>query len=102
MEIWFGVEPERPVGAGSPGSTLYVLAGGRRRADFVRNLEADAAVKVVVGGTEYPATARVLAPGTEEDARARRLLLDKYQAPGSDDLEGWGRRALAVAFDLGG
>lgn len=58
-------------------------------------------VTVRVGDREGPATARVLAAGTEEDARARRLLLAKYQQPGHTDLESWGRSALPVAFDLG-
>lgn len=64
---------------------------------------ADPAVSVRVGrsGAERPATARVLDTGTEEDDLARRLVLAKYQAPGSRDLEGWGRSALAVAVDLG-
>lgn len=53
-----------------------------------------------IGDREGPATARVLAPGTDEDALARRLLLAKYQDPGSTDLESWGRSALPVAFDL--
>lgn len=77
-----------------------MLAGGGRRADWVRNLEAEPAVRVRVGGEEHPATARVVEAATDEDALARRLLLEKYQAPGSTDLEGWGRDALAVAFDL--
>ena len=78
-----------------------MLAGGRERADFVRNAMADPTVTVEIGETEGDAIARVVEPGTEEDALARRLLLAKYQAAGSDDLESWGRSALPVAFDLG-
>lgn len=92
IEIWFAAEP------GS--RTIYVLAGGRERADFVRNAMADPAVTVRIGDTEGDAIARVLPPGTEEDAKARRLLLAKYQGEGSDDLDSWGRSALPVAFDL--
>lgn len=58
-------------------------------------------VTVRIGDREGAATARVVAAGTEEDARARRLLLVKYQQPGQTDLESWGRSALPVAFDLG-
>lgn len=58
-------------------------------------------VSVRIGDREGAATARVVAAGTEEDARARRLLLAKYQQPGQTDLESWGRSALPVAFDLG-
>jgi deazaflavin-dependent oxidoreductase (nitroreductase family) len=92
IEIWF---------AAAPGSrTIYVLAGGRERADFVRNAMVTPRVTVRIGETEGEATARVVDPDTDEDALARRLLLAKYQAPGAGDLESWGRSALPVAFDL--
>ena len=77
-----------------------MLAGGRDRADFVRNAMADPRVTVRIGDLEGDATARVLDPDTAEDALARRLVLAKYQAPGKRDLESWGRSALPVAFDL--
>lgn len=95
IEIWFAASPS--------GSTLYLLAGGRERADWVRNLMAEPAVSVRVGasGAEGGARARVLEAGDEEDALARRLVLRKYARPGSGDLDGWGRSALVVAVDLG-
>jgi deazaflavin-dependent oxidoreductase (nitroreductase family) len=93
IEIWFGTGP-------GPGRTIYVLAGGRDRADWVRNLMAEPHVQVQVGDTGGEATARVLQEGTDEDALARRLLLAKYQRPGKDDLVDWGRTALPVALDL--
>lgn len=70
------------------------------RSDWVRNLTAVPSVSVRVGRDELAARARVVARGTDEDRLARRLLLAKYQAPGSTDLEDWGRRALVVALDL--
>ena len=90
IEIWFARD----------GDTLYLLAGGRERADWVNNLLADPAVEVELAGRHRRARARALVDGSDEDRRARRLLLDKYQAPGASDLEGWGQRALAVAVDL--
>ena len=90
IEIWFARD----------GDTLYLLAGGREGADWVRNLRAEPAVEVELASRRRPARARVLVDGSDEDRLARRLLLDKYQAPGSSDLDGWGRRALAVALDL--
>ena len=94
IEIWFAAAPS--------GSTLYLLAGGRERADWVRNLVANPEVSVRVGrsGAERPATARVVEAGTDEDALARRLVLEKYATPGAGDLDGWGRSALPVALDL--
>ena len=90
IEIWFATS----------GTTVYMLAGGRQGADWVRNAEADPRVRLRVGGLELPARARIVEPGTAEDALARRLLLDKYQRAGASDLEGWGRSALPVAVDL--
>lgn len=92
IEIWF---------AGEPGSsTLYVLAGGRERADFVRNAMADPRVTVTIGDREAEATARIVEPASGEDALARSVVLAKYQRPGQHDLDSWGRTALPVAFDL--
>jgi deazaflavin-dependent oxidoreductase (nitroreductase family) len=90
IEIWFA----------AVGRTLYLLAGGRDRADWVRNLRAAPAVEVRIAAQQYQAVARVLEAGTEEDRLARRLLLAKYQSPGAHDLERWGETALAVAVDL--
>ncbi|MDQ4090108.1 MAG: nitroreductase family deazaflavin-dependent oxidoreductase [Actinomycetota bacterium] len=92
VEIWFAAEPG--------GRTIYVLAGGRERADFVRNALAQPRVTVRIGDHEVGATARVVQSGTDEDALARRLVLAKYQTHGATDLESWGRSALPVAFDL--
>ncbi len=92
IEIWF---------AGQPGGrTVYAMADGRERADWVRNVMADARCTVRVGSQEGDALGRVVEAATEEDALARRLLLAKYQRPESDDLERWGASALPVAFDL--
>jgi deazaflavin-dependent oxidoreductase (nitroreductase family) len=91
IEIWFA----------AAGRTLYLLAGGRHGADWVRNIKANHHVGVRLADRRYTATARVLDTGTEEDVLARRLLLAKYQQPGAHDLERWGQGALAVAIDLG-
>ena len=87
--------------AGEPGSrTIYCLAGGRERSDWVRNLLADPRCTVRIGDREGGAVGRAVGPDSEEDGLARRLLLAKYQQPGHTDLERWGRTALPVAFDL--
>ncbi len=89
IEIWFALD----------GGTLYMLAGGGDRADWVRNLRKNPAVRVRIGGARFAGHARVLAPG-DEDTLARRLVVGKYQPGYSDDLTGWGRTSLAVAVDL--
>ena len=89
IEIWFAIA----------GSTLYILAGGRERSDWVRNLTAEPRVTVELGDRTLTAVGRVLAAGTDEDALARRLLVEKY-SPHESNLEGWGRSALPVACDF--
>jgi deazaflavin-dependent oxidoreductase (nitroreductase family) len=89
IEIWFAAHAGR----------VYLLAGGRERADWVRNLRSNPQVSVQLGGETQPGLARVLEPGTAEDRLARDLLLAKY-APSEDDLEEWGRTALPVAIDF--
>jgi deazaflavin-dependent oxidoreductase (nitroreductase family) len=90
IEIWFSLVPET--------RTLYMLAGGGDRADWVRNLRREPAVTVHFSGEGLKGEARVVEDG-EEDELARRLLVEKYErSPGS--LSGWRRRALPVAVDL--
>ena len=90
IEIWFGAS----------GGTLYLLAGGGRRLDWVRNLEASAEVSVEIGDRRWHATARVVTEREEERA-ARELLAAKYQGwREGARLSGWARTALPVALDL--
>ena len=89
IEIWF------VAGDG----IVHLMAGGRHSADWVRNLVADPAVRLRVGGDEFDARARVVEEGTPEDSDARRRMLAKY-ATSPDDLASWGRTALVVAVDL--
>lgn len=89
IEMWFAVHTGR----------LYLLAGGRERADWVRNLQADPRVTLELGGETRVGAARVLEAGTAEDRLARELLLAKY-GPTEDDLDEWGRTALPVVIEL--
>jgi deazaflavin-dependent oxidoreductase (nitroreductase family) len=90
IEIWFVVR----------GGSAYLMAGGRDRADWVRNLVADAGVTLRVGDDEYRAAGRLVAAGTPEDREARRLMLARYATAGTGDLDSWGRSALVVAIDV--
>ena len=90
VEIWFGAS----------GDTIYVLAGRRHGADFVKNAKKKPGVDVRIGEAMFTGRARV-AGDAIEDALARRLLLDKYAPPRYDgDLSEWGRDALPFAIDL--
>jgi deazaflavin-dependent oxidoreductase (nitroreductase family) len=89
IEIWFAAAPAR--------NTIYLLAGGRDHADWVRNLRATPECVVHIGDRTYAGHARVV-EGTDEDEAARTLVHDKYTQ--GDDLTRWRKEALPVAIDL--
>jgi deazaflavin-dependent oxidoreductase (nitroreductase family) len=89
IEIWFALD----------GATVYLLSGGRDRSQWVRNLRRDPDVTLRIAGTTWHGRARIV-DDADEDDRARTLLVDKYAAGYSGDLDGWRRRALPVAIDL--
>jgi deazaflavin-dependent oxidoreductase (nitroreductase family) len=89
IEIWFAHD----------GSTLFLLAGGGMRSDWVRNVRVTPDVTVRVGETTYAASARVVTEAAE-DRRARDLVFAKYQQRYGGDLRGWREHALPVALDL--
>ena len=93
IEIWYARD----------GDTLYLLAGGGRRSDWVRNLEHDpAAVSVELDGQTWTARARILRDDADasEAAEARRLVFEKYQPRYDGDLTSWRATSLPVALDL--
>ena len=90
IEIWFAANDGR----------LYLLSGGRERADWVRNLQVDPRVTVELGGETREGVAQVPAAGTREDQLARELLVAKY-APSEDNLDEWGRTSLPVVIQFG-
>jgi deazaflavin-dependent oxidoreductase (nitroreductase family) len=95
IEIWYA--------ASADGRKLYLLAGGRDRADWVRNLAADPRCTVRVGSRDAPARparARILDDTDVDDRTARTLVHDKFQPRSGGDLSGWRDRALPVALDL--
>ena len=89
IEIWYAAD----------GETLYLLSGGGRSSDWVRNLLADEDVLVEVEGDAHPARGRVLEGGDEAE-RARSLVYGKYAPRYEGDLTGWRQRALPIAIDL--
>jgi deazaflavin-dependent oxidoreductase (nitroreductase family) len=90
IEIWFALD----------GSTLFLMSGGRDASDWVRNVGAAPEVKVRLRDITYDATARIVEPGTDEDARARQLVVEKYQPRYSGSLDDWRERSLPVAIEV--
>ena len=84
IEIWFAVDQ----------GTLYLLSGGRDRADWVRNLQANPNLSVQLGTETLAGIAQVLQPDDPGDHRARELLVNKYRQ--GNDLDEWGRTSLPV------
>jgi deazaflavin-dependent oxidoreductase (nitroreductase family) len=89
IEIWYARD----------GDTLYLLSGGGRSSDWVRNIDATPAVTLRVGTSIHRGRGRIVTD-PEEDARARDLVHDKYQPRYSGSLDDWRVRALPVAIDL--
>src|SRR5262249_47781502 len=89
IEIWFAAAPAR--------DTIYLLAGGRERADWVRNLRACPSVHVEIGRRTFAGTGRIV-DGGPEGAPARRLVFEKYRT--REDLDEGRDTALPVAIDL--
>lgn len=89
IEIWFSVQDGR----------IYLLSGGRDRADWVRNLQQNPRVTVELGDETHPGVARVLGPDTDEDQLARELLVAKYATPGNP-LADWKQRSLSVVVEF--
>ena len=89
IEIWYVRD----------GDTLYFLAGAGEQSDWVRNLQAEPAVRVRIDEVTHDARGRVITD-RDEDQRARTLVFDKYQPRNQGELVLWRERALPVAVDL--
>lgn len=90
IEIWFGLQ----------GSSLYLLSGGGRASDWVKNLLAQPQVRVRIRDAHFDATARLVSDPAEE-AQARGLLAAKYYHwETGEPLNKWASTALPVALDV--
>jgi hypothetical protein len=78
---------------------LYLLAGGRDRSDWVRNLQANPRVTVELGFEAHASVARVIEAGSAENQLARVLLVAKYGGT-EDNLVEWGRTSLPVKIEF--
>ena len=89
-----------PVGDGLEGDTFWIVAEHGRRADYVRNLEADPKVRVLVRGRWRSGTAVSL---PDDDPRARQRVLGRHRLGRRiNDLavRSFGTDLLTVRIDL--
>lgn len=90
IEIWFAAHD----------GVVYLLSGGRLRADWIKNLRADPSVRFRVASQEFAGRA-ALVTDRGEDALARRLLATKYQNwHESEPLSDWARTATPMRIEL--
>ncbi|MEP7082923.1 MAG: nitroreductase/quinone reductase family protein [Chloroflexota bacterium] len=91
IEIWFALD----------GTRVYLLAGGRDGAHWVRNLRADPSVRVRIGGRTLDGLAREI-EGDPAEPLARHLLAAKYQGwREGEPLSRWAAGSLPVEIELG-
>ncbi|HET7194544.1 MAG TPA: nitroreductase/quinone reductase family protein [Nocardioides sp.] len=80
-----GLPRRTPVGDGLDGDTFWIVAEHGRRADYVRNIETNPRVRVLVRGRWRAGTA---VPMPDDDTRERQRILGRH---------GMGRRLNDVA-----
>ncbi len=87
IEIWFATD----------GARINLLAGGRERAHWVRNLRVEPRVRVRIGGRTIDGLAHVVVEGEPAEPVARRLLAAKYQGwTEGAPLSAWAAGSLPV------
>jgi deazaflavin-dependent oxidoreductase (nitroreductase family) len=86
ITIWFA----------AVGDVVYLLAGGREGAHWVRNIQADPVVRVQIRHRTFEGRGRSV-EGEDDDPVARGALAAKY---GTKWLTRWLRESLPVRIDL--
>ncbi|MEZ4522395.1 MAG: nitroreductase family deazaflavin-dependent oxidoreductase [Thermomicrobiales bacterium] len=93
IEMWF---------ARDGGDRIYMLSGGGRDSDWVRNLLATPKVAVRIDDVTFRGTASPIS-GLPDEPIARRLLAAKYQDwSEGEPLSDWAMQSFPVAIDLEG
>ena len=90
IEIWFGAR----------GRSIYLLSGGGRSSDWVKNVLKIPEVTVRIAKTIFSGAARLVTV-PEEELAARYMLAEKYQEwEEGRTLSEWARTALVVGIDV--
>lgn len=92
VEIWFAADPMH--------DRVYMLAGDRDNAHWVRNIRHEPSVRVRVGKRWFTGRAADLT-GHADEVHARELVGAKYGYwRTGTQLTGWARDSLPIAIDL--
>ncbi|MEZ5239802.1 MAG: nitroreductase family deazaflavin-dependent oxidoreductase [Microthrixaceae bacterium] len=89
IEIWYALD----------GDTIWMMAGGGRGSDWVRNLEVHPGCRIRLGRDGPDRSVRARFPSGREESAARRALHDKYRPRVGRSLDSWRDTALVVALD---
>jgi deazaflavin-dependent oxidoreductase (nitroreductase family) len=95
-----GLPRRTPVGDGLDGDTFWIVAEHGRRADYVRNIETERRVRILVRGRWRSGTA---VPLPDDDPRERQRTLGRHR-PGrrinDAAVRAFGTELLTVRIDL--
>lgn len=91
IEIWFATE----------GNSVYLLAEGGERSDWVRNIMVNPTVGLRVGDRDMIAQVKLIRD-EPTGALVRRLLMEKYRPRYEGDLTEWNETALPVEIRFPG
>jgi deazaflavin-dependent oxidoreductase (nitroreductase family) len=91
-----GQPREIPIWFAAVGDRVFLLAGGREGAHWVRNVQATPEVRVRLGTRTFEGRGAVV-EGQEDDPVARAAIAAKY---GTKYLSKWLRESLPVRIDL--
>jgi deazaflavin-dependent oxidoreductase (nitroreductase family) len=86
ITIWFA----------AVGDVIYMLAGGREEAHWVRNIGANPVVRVQIQRRSFEGRARAI-EGEQDDPVAREAIAAKY---GTKHLTKWLRESLPIRIDF--
>ena len=91
IEIWFALSEDS--------RSLYMLAGGGDRSDWVKNIRHNPGVQVRIQDRVFGGQGRVITNPAEEKL-ARRLVVSKYYGREKVRTTGWEATSLPVVVDL--
>jgi deazaflavin-dependent oxidoreductase (nitroreductase family) len=93
IEIWFAARNGK----------IYILSGGRDRADWVKNIAKTPAIRIRIDDQTFTGAGRIVAADDPDDRVAREALMAKYYGwHEGQALNSWATESLPVAIRLDG